>query len=94
MSKYLSLYNLLISKKTGALAGALQKIDFLWGFRGESLQKIAGDKIAFAAQQLYAKIRFRCFVVYKKKSVQDLGRKKRKKPHGGQKLIGRDETVF
>ena len=49
------------------------------GFAGKLPQKISGDKIAFAAQQLYVKIRFRCFVVFKKKSVQDLGRKKKKK---------------
>ena len=42
-------------------------------------KKILGEKIAFAAQQLYTKLRFPCFVVYKKKSVQNLGRKKRKK---------------
>ena len=42
-------------------------------------QKISGEKIAFAAQQLYTKIRFRCVVVSEKKSVQKLGRKKRKK---------------
>ena len=42
-------------------------------------KKISGGKIAFAAQQLYTKIRFPCFVVLEKKSVQNLGRKKRKK---------------
>ena len=42
-------------------------------------QTISGEIIAFAAQQLYTKIRFRCFVVKEKKSVQKLGRKKRKK---------------
>ena len=42
-----------------------------------------GDNIAFAAQQLYTKIRFRCVVVLKK-SVQKLGRKKkRNKPYRG-----------
>ena len=62
-------------------------------------QKISGEKIAFAAQQLYTKIRFRCFVVLEK-SVQKLGRKKRKKkekkgnkPHCSQKWVGRDERV-
>ena len=40
-------------------------------------QKISGEKIAFAAQQLYTKIRFWCFVVYEKKSVQKLKRKKK-----------------
>ena len=45
---------------------------------GESQLKNVGDKITFAAQQLYAKIRFRCFVALEKKSVQDLGRKKEK----------------
>ena len=38
----------------------------------ELLQKLSGEKIAFAAQQLYTKIRFRCFVVLEKKSVQNL----------------------
>ena len=42
-------------------------------------QNISGEKIAFAAQQLYTKIRFGCVVVKEKKSVQKLGRKKRKK---------------
>ena len=42
-------------------------------------QKISGEKIAFAAQQIYTKIRFRCVVVQEKKSVQKLGRKKGKK---------------
>ena len=41
-------------------------------------QKVSGEKVAFAAQQLYTKIRFGCVVV-KEKSVQKLGRKKRKK---------------
>ena len=48
------------------------------GFPGEWPQNFAGDKIAFATQALYKKIRFRCFVVWEKKSVQDLGRIKRK----------------
>ena len=58
-------------------------------------KKISGEIIAFAAQQLYLKIRFPCFVV-QKKSVQNLGRKKRKKrnkPHRGQKWVGWDERV-
>ena len=33
------------------------------GFPVELPQKISGVKIAFAAQQLYTKIRFPCFVV-------------------------------
>ena len=49
------------------------------GFPMESLQKISEEKIAFAAQQLYTKIRFRFFFVWEKKSVQSLGRKKSKK---------------
>ena len=67
-------------------------------------KKISGEKIAFAVQQFYSKIRFRCFVVWEKKSVQKLGRKKkkkkrkqkeqkRKKPHCGQKWVGWDERV-
>ena len=62
-------------------------------------QKILGEKIGFATQQLYTKIRFRCFVVWEK-SVQKLGRKtgnkrkkKRNKPHCGQKWVGWDERV-
>ena len=62
-------------------------------------QKVSGEKIAFAAQQLHTKIRFSCFVVKEKKSVQKLGRKNRKKKgkkgekernksHCGQKWVG------
>ena len=54
-------------------------MDFLGGFPVELPQKLSGEKTAFAAQQLYTKIRFRCVVVLEKKSVQKLGRKKRKK---------------
>ena len=35
----------------------------LGGFPVELPQKISGEKIAFAAQQLYTKIKFPCFVV-------------------------------
>ena len=35
----------------------------LGGFPVELPQKISGEIIAFAAQQFYTKIRFRCFVV-------------------------------
>ena len=63
MSKYLSVKDLLISTKTGSLVWAVPKIDFLGRFLGESPQNISGEKIAFAAQQLYAKIIFACFVV-------------------------------
>ena len=48
-------------------------------FPVELPQKISAEIIAFAAQQLYTKIKFPCFVVWEKKSVQKLGRKKRKK---------------
>ena len=69
----------------------------LGGFPVELPQKISGEIIAFAAQQLYTKIKFPCFVVWEKKSVQKLGRKKRKKqekkPHRGQKWVGWDERV-
>ena len=62
MSKYLSGKYLLLSKKTGVLVGAVQKIDFLGShfgrFPGESPLKISGDKIPFAAQQFWAKIGF------------------------------------
>ena len=40
--------------------------------------RILGNKIAFSAQQLYTKIGFRGFVVQEKKSVQDLGNKKKR----------------
>ena len=66
MSKYLSVEYLLISNKTGTLASAVQKIEFLGphfgGVPGGVAQKISRERIAFAAQQLYTKIRFRCFV--------------------------------
>ena len=76
-------------------------MDFLGPWFGgspvELPQKISGEKIAFAAQQLYTKIKFRCSVVWEKKSVQKLGRKKkekkRNKPHRGQKWVGWDERV-
>ena len=62
-------------------------------------QKISGEKIAFAAQQLYTKIRFRCFVVLDK-SVQKLGRKKnekkgkkKEKTSSRPKVVGWDERV-
>ena len=120
MSKYLSVKYLLISKQTGTLAWAVEKIDFwgvpevwhpqtmsnicllniywyqkisstlaslscsniwfflapFWGFPVELPQNISGDEIAFAAQQLYTKIRFRCVVVQEKKSVRKKGQKK------------------
>ena len=68
MSKYLSVEYRLISKKTSTLAWAVQKIDFLGphfgGIPGGVAQKnFERGKIAFAAQQLYTKIRFRCVVV-------------------------------
>ena len=55
-------------------------------------QKLSGEKITFAAQQLYTKIRFPCFVVKEKKSVQNLG-KKRNQPHRGQKWVGWGERL-
>ena len=42
-------------------------------------KKILREKIASAARQLYTKIKFPCFVVQEKKSIQNLGRKKGKK---------------
>ena len=49
------------------LKNNVQKMDFwgpiLGGFPVELSQKISGEKIAFAAQQLYSKIKFRCVVV-------------------------------
>ena len=44
----------------------LKKLVFrapFWGGSGEKPQKISGDKIAFAAQQIYTKITYRCCVV-------------------------------
>ena len=41
----------------------VQKIDFLRRFMGEWPQKISGDIIVLAAQQLGTKIKFQCFVV-------------------------------
>ena len=65
------------------------------------VKKKVAPKNAFAAQQLHTKIRFRCFVIWEKKSVQKLARKKRKykekkrnKPHYGQKWVGWDKRVF
>ena len=75
---------------------------FLGGFLVELPKKILGEKIAFAAQQLYTKIRFPCVVVQKKKSVQNFGKKGKKrikekkklnKPHRGQTWVGWDERV-
>ena len=67
MSKYLCVKYLLIAKTTSTLASAIQKMDFLGAPFGEVPggvpQKLSGEKIAFAAQQLYTKIRFRCFMV-------------------------------
>ena len=67
MSKHLSVEYLLISKTTSTLASAVKKMVFLGphfgGFPVELPQKISGEKIAFAAQQHYTKIRFPCFVV-------------------------------
>ena len=34
-----------------------------WGSPRKLAPKILGDEIAFAAKQLYAKIKFQCFVV-------------------------------
>ena len=52
---------------------------YFGGVSGEFPQKNLAEKIAFAAQQLYIMIRFWCFVVSEKTSVQDLGKKKEKK---------------
>ena len=71
-------------------------------------QKLSEEKIAFAAQQLYTKIRFPCFVVLgeeertkiRKKKKEKKGKKrkkkrkkKRNKSHRGQKWVGWDERV-
>ena len=62
MSKYLSVKYLLIAKQSSTLASTVQKIDSLGphfgGLPVELPQKISGEKVAFAAQQLYIKIRF------------------------------------
>ena len=56
-------------------------------------QKISAEKIAFAAQQLYTKIKFRCFVVLEK-SVQKLGRKKKEKKKKETNLIAAKSGLF
>ena len=66
LSQNICFSNIYWSKKTIALALAVQKIDFWGGLLG------SGSQIR---SELYTKIRFRCFVVLEKKSVQDLGRK-------------------
>ena len=66
---------------------------------GKSPQKMSGDKIVFAARQLYAKIRFRCFVVFGEEKPtrfrKKLNEKKtNKKAHRDQKWVGRDEKAI
>ena len=66
MSNYLCVKYLLIAKTTSTLAWAVEKRIFGGPHFGEFLvelpQQISGEKIAFAAQQLYTKLRFRCHV--------------------------------
>ena len=52
-----------IEKKKHEHSSMSRLKNFFWEFLGEWLPKIFGDKIAFAAQQPYTKIGFRCFVV-------------------------------
>ena len=81
MSKYFSIKYLLLPKKLVHQLEPFKKLILgapFGGFRGNIPKKTLRDKIAFVAQQLYAKIRFRCCVVKEKKSVQELGRKKGK----------------
>ena len=61
------------------------------GVLGEKPQKFSGDKIAFAAQQIYTKIWYWCCVV-QKKSAQNLKSKKIKKLDAA-KSVGRDERI-
>ena len=100
-----------MSKQTGTLSQVVQKIDFLephfGGFPVELPQKTSGEKIAFAAQQLYRKIRFRCFcglgeekrTKIKKKKKDKKGKKKKKTSSRpkvdwlGQKSIVRHTTI-
>ena len=71
------------------------------GFPVELPQKILGEKIAVAAQQLNTKIRFRCFcdlgeeerTKFRKKKRKKNKGKKRNEPHCGQTWVGWDERV-
>ena len=51
----------------------------LGGFPVELPQKISGEKIAFAAQQLYTKIRFRCVVGLEEERTKIRKKKKERK---------------
>ena len=51
----------------------------LGGFPGELPQNISGEKIALAAQQLYATIRFRFFFGLEEKRTRFRKKKKKKK---------------
>ena len=78
----------LIPNNTCALAGAIKKTDFL-GVCGELPQKLLGDQIAFTPQQLYAEIRFRCFVV-----KGEEGRTRFRKKKKGKKSSSRPKVVW
>ena len=63
-----------IKQKTGSLALTIPKLLFrtpFWAFLRGWSQKILGDKIAFAAPQLYKKIIHFGVLCLKKKSVED-----------------------
>ena len=68
----------------------------LGGFPGELPQKILGEKIAFAAQQLYTKIKFQFRGLGEEERTKFRKKKKKKKgnkPHCGQKWVSLDERV-
>ena len=72
------------------------------GFPREWPKKILGDKIQFAAQQLYTKIdldvlwfrKRRAYKIGKKKTKKKMKNRKKKKPQRGQIWVGWDEIGF
>ena len=65
------------------------------GFLGESPPKILRDKIAFAVQQLYTKIRFwRLCGLGEERTRFRKKKKRKKKSHRGQKWVVWDERIF
>ena len=77
-------------QKNSAQAWAVKNINFsrpnFGGFPKESLQKNLGDKFAFAAHQLYTKVRFFLFCDLGEEEHTRFRKKKEKKkrkPHRG-----------
>ena len=63
----------------------------------ELLQKVLGEKIALAAQQLCTKIRFPCFHGLgeeERTKIRKKKKEKKNKPHRGQKWVNWDERVY